>query len=153
MTGGIVACPQCGKRNRVPPAAAGHPRCAACHADLPWIVDAGDTDFGQVAEAATVPVIVDMWATWCGPCRMVTPVLEQLARERAGRVKLVKVDVDKSPELSRRFGVQAVPTLVILDKGRPIARQAGAAPVDVLRKWFDDAVSGEGRGARARTDA
>ncbi|MFF9565674.1 thioredoxin [Leifsonia sp. NPDC014704] len=134
----VIACPNCGKRNRVPAAAAGHPRCAACHKDLPWIVDAGDADFAEVAEKASQPVLVDMWATWCGPCRMVSPVLEQLATERAGQVKLVKVDVDKAPTLSNRFAVQAVPTLLILQGGKVLARQAGAAPVHVLRAWFDE---------------
>lgn len=86
-------------------------------------------------------MIVDMWATWCGPFRMVSPVLEQLATERAGEVKLVKVDVDRAPRLSSRFTVQAVPTLLIMHRGKVIARQAGAAPVEVLRRWFDDAMA------------
>ncbi len=147
MNSAVVTCPHCGKRNRVPAAGPGHPRCAACHQDLPWIVDAGDDDFAEIAERATQPVIVDLWATWCGPCRMVSPVLEQLATELAGRVKLVKVDVDKAPALSRRFAVQAVPTLLVLEGGRTVARQAGAAPAGALRKWFDDAVSGSAAGA------
>jgi thioredoxin 2 len=138
MTKTIVTCPHCGTRNRVPAAAGGHPRCASCHKDLPWVVNAGDDDFGEIAEQASQPVLVDLWATWCGPCRMVSPALEQLAMERAGSVKLVKVDVDKAPALSRRFAVQAVPTLLILDHGTVIARQAGAAPVDALRRWLDD---------------
>lgn len=152
MKNAIVTCPHCGKRNRVPAAAKGHPRCAACHKDLPWIVDAGDADFAQIAEQAGQPVIVDMWATWCGPCRMVSPVLEQLATERAGQVKLVKVDVDQSPALSQRFAVQAVPTLLILDKGQVIARQAGAAPVEVLRRWFDDSMRNHKGGASASSE-
>lgn len=145
MSSAIVPCPNCGKRNRLPAAASGHPRCASCRTNLPWIVDASDGDFAEVAESATVPVIVDLWASWCGPCRMVSPVLEQLATEKAGSVKLVKVDIDKSPELARRFAVQAVPTLLVLHKGEIRARQAGAAPVGVLREWFDNAVSTQAR--------
>lgn len=141
----IIRCPNCGHKNRVPLAAAGHPRCGNCHNALPWIVDALDDTFADVAEKADPPVIVDMWATWCGPCRMVSPVLERLAVERAGDVKLVKVDVDRAPRLSSRFGVQAVPTLMILHHGAVIARQAGAAPVDVLRRWFDDAMEKDAR--------
>ena len=76
-----------------------------------------------------MPVLVDLWATWCGPCRMVSPALEQLASERAGEVKLVKVDVDEAPAMSQRFTVQAVPTLLVLDRGEVLARQAGAAPL------------------------
>lgn len=136
----VIRCPNCGRKNRVPAAAAGRPRCANCHKPLPWIADALDDTFAEIAERADLPVIVDMWATWCGPCRMVSPVLEELAAERAGEVKLVKVDVDRAPRLSSRFTVQAVPTLMILDHGEVIARQAGAAPVAVLRRWFDDAM-------------
>ena len=69
----IVKCPHCGKRNRVPAAAAGKPRCANCHQWLPWIAAAGDGDFAAVAEKSSVPVLVDLWATWCGPCRQVSP--------------------------------------------------------------------------------
>lgn len=140
MRNTVLTCPYCGKRNRTPTAARGYPRCAICHRSLPWIVDADDNDFALIAEQANQPVIVDMWATWCGPCRMVSPVLEQLAKERAGAVKLVKVDVDKSPALSRRFAVQAVPTLLILENGEAIARQAGAAPLEDLRGWLDDSL-------------
>jgi thioredoxin 2 len=136
----IVTCPHCGRKNRIPAAADGTPRCGNCHQPLPWVVDAGDDDFADVAEHAKIPVLVDMWATWCGPCRQVSPALEQLARELAGRIKLVKVDVDKAPKLSERFSVQAVPTLLLLQNGQVIARQAGAAPARVLHQWVDDAL-------------
>ncbi|RDV11425.1 thioredoxin [Arthrobacter sp. RT-1] len=141
----LIACPACGKTNRIPAQAAGQPRCGNCKAGLPWIVNAGDADFGAVAERSPVPVLVDFWADWCGPCRMVSPVLDKLARERPGRIKLVKVDVDKAPGLSRRFDVQAIPTLMVLVEGRVAARQAGAAPADVLRSWLDGALSGAAR--------
>ncbi|WP_416377115.1 thioredoxin [Arthrobacter sp. CDRTa11] len=137
----LIACPNCGKTNRIPAAATGHPRCGSCRQDLPWIVNAGDDDFAVVAEQSPVPALIDFWAAWCGPCRMVSPVLDKLARERAGRIKLVKVDVDSSPGLSRRFDVQAIPTLMIIVGGRVIARQAGAAPAGVLRSWLDDALA------------
>jgi thioredoxin 2 len=136
-----VKCPHCGHTNRLPAAANGKPKCGNCHEPLPWVVDAGDDDFSEIAEKSTMPVLVDMWATWCGPCRMVSPVLVQLAEERAGAVKLVKVDVDKAPKLAQRFGVQAVPTLMVLRDGEVIARQAGAAPANVLRDWLDQAIA------------
>ncbi|GAA1928915.1 thioredoxin [Streptantibioticus ferralitis] len=132
-----VRCANCGRTNRIPAAAQGSPKCGNCHQPLPWIADAGDRDFAEIAEQATLPVLVDLWASWCGPCRMVSPALEQVAREMAGRIKLVKVDVDKSPRLQQRFEVQAVPTLLILDRGTEIARQAGAAPPHVLRDWVE----------------
>jgi thioredoxin 2 len=139
-----VACVNCGRTNRVPAAAEGSPRCGNCRAPLPWIAEAGDTDFGQVAEQADLPVLVDLWATWCGPCRMVSPALEQVAEDLAGRIKLVKVDIDKSPALARRFEVQAVPTLLILDSGRQVARQTGAAPANALRQWVNESLASHG---------
>jgi len=137
----VVTCPHCGKRNRVPSVADGVPRCGNCHHSLPWIAEAADDDFAAVAERASIPVLVDFWATWCGPCRMVSPALEQLATERVGVIKLVKVDVDRAPALGQRFQIQAVPTLLVLRGGEVAARQAGAAPVAVLRRWLDDALA------------
>src|SRR6266699_2486146 len=128
MTGEVVRCGHCGQANRVPTAAAGTPRCGICHQALPWIADADDTTFGEVAEAAKIPVLVDLWAPWCGPCRMVSPALEQLARGMAGRLKLVKVNVDDSPRLAERFAVQGIPTLLLMRAGEVAARQTGAAP-------------------------
>jgi thioredoxin 2 len=130
----------CGRLNRVPAAARGRPRCGNRKAFLPWIVDASDEDFAQIAEQTTVPVLVDLWAAWCGPCRMVSPALEQLAREKAGQLKLVTVDVERAPKLAQRFAGQAVPTLMVLHQGK-VARQPGAAPVNALRRWLDDAIA------------
>jgi thioredoxin 2 len=142
MASDIVECPNCGQRNRVPPSASGKPRCAQCHKWLPWIVDSGDADYEAVVEKSSVPVLVDLWAPWCGPCRTVSPALEQLAAERAGSLKLVKVNVDKAPQISQRFEVQAVPTLLITQDGKVLARRAGAAPVAALRMWVDDTLPG-----------
>lgn len=137
-----VACEKCGRKNRVPPAAQGRPRCGNCAAPLPWIADAGDDDFAEIAEKAAPFVLVDLWATWCGPCRMVSPALEQVARQLAGQIKLVKVDIDQAPGLAQRFQIQAVPTLLLLDKGDVIARQAGAAPAPALRQWVEQTITG-----------
>jgi thioredoxin 2 len=137
----VVVCPNCGRKNRVPAAARGVPRCGQCHAPLPWLAEANDDTYAAVAESAAVPVLVDLWAPWCGPCRMVSPALEALARSHAGRVKLVKVNVDASPQTSRRYDVQAIPTLLVLDHGEVIARQTGAAPEHVLRPWLDEALT------------
>ena len=136
MSSDIVACPACGTRNRLPVSASGSPTCAKCHAHLPWIVAAGDSDFDAAVDAK-VPVLVDLWAPWCAPCRMVSPILERLATENAGKLKLVKVDVDESPRIMTRFGVQAIPTLVILKGGQEASRQQGAGNRAQLSAWIN----------------
>ncbi|MEU3246273.1 MULTISPECIES: thioredoxin [unclassified Streptomyces] len=138
---GTVTCDHCGRGNRVPAAAAGTPRCGNCHSPLAWITEAGDADFAEVAEQAKPFVLVDLWATWCGPCRTVSPALERVAHELAGRVKLVKVDIDRSPRLAQRFQVQAVPTLLLLDGGEVISRRTGAAPAPALRGWVEESLA------------
>ena len=100
-----------------------------------------DATFAQVVDTASMPVLVDLWAPWCGPCRTVSPTLEQLARTYRGRVKLVKVNVDESPVLSRRFVVQDRFPLLLLSGGEVMARQTGAAPEAALRSWLDDALA------------
>jgi thioredoxin 2 len=145
MSDVLITCPNCGRRNRVPAAANGTPRCGNCHKPLPWIVDAGDDSFAEIADAASVPVLVDLWAPWCGPCRMVSPALEQLAAELAGQLKLVKVNVDNSPGLQRRFSVQSIPTLLLLRNGSVAARQVGAAPAPQLRLWVEQTLQAAGR--------
>jgi thioredoxin 2 len=137
----VIKCPVCGKRNRVPAAASGIPQCGNCHSPLPWIADAGDDNYRNVVEESSVPVLVDLWAPWCGPCHLVSPALEQLAYDFAGKVKLVKINVDESPSVSQRFGVQGIPTLLVTRKGEVIARQTGAAPESTLRTWLKDALS------------
>jgi thioredoxin 2 len=140
----VVSCPRCGRRNRVPAVADGKPRCGNCTAPLPWIADAGDDTFATVVEQSDLPVIVDLWAPWCGPCRMVSPALEQVATDLAGEVKLVKVNVDDAPKLSERFTVRAVPTLLVMRGAEVIDRQAGAAPAGALREWARRALARSG---------
>jgi thioredoxin 2 len=137
----VIKCPVCGKKNRVPAAASGIPQCGNCHSPLPWIAGAGDDDYRDVVEESSLPVLVDLWAPWCGPCHLVSPALEQLANDFAGKVKLVKINVDESPSISQRFGVQGIPTLLVTRKGEVIARQTGAAPESTLRTWLEDALS------------
>jgi thioredoxin 2 len=143
--GTIVRCPDCGHQNRVPAAAAGSPRCGNCHHPLPWLADADDATFTEIAQNASIPVLIDFWAPWCGPCRMVSPALADLARELRGRIKLVKVNVDDSPALQQRFAIQAIPTLMILRQGQVIARQAGAAPPPTLRAWLEESLAAPAR--------
>ena len=136
MANAEVTCTKCGKRNRVPAAASGRPRCANCKADLPWLVPASSADY-EAAVDSQLPVVVDLWAPWCGPCRMVAPVLERLAGDYAGRVKVVKVNVDEAPDIQARYGVQGIPTLLFLRDGQEVDRIVGAAPDAMLRERVD----------------
>jgi thioredoxin 2 len=134
--GRVVVCPSCRTKNRLPAVARGVPQCGTCHSPLPWIADATDGDFAAVVEDTTIPVVVDIWAPWCGPCRRVSPALEQVANEMAGRLKLVKVNTDENPQVSQRFNVLSIPTLLLFDHGALVDQQVGAAPVATLRSWL-----------------
>jgi len=133
----IVRCASCGTKNRVPAAASGVPKCAKCGAWLPWVVNTTEGEFHEVVEKSKIPVVVDLWAPWCGPCRMVSPALESLAHQFANRIKLVKVNVDNAPGLSRRFDVQSIPTLLLMRGSEVISRQIGAVPEAALRQSIE----------------
>ncbi len=136
----VVTCPACGTRNRVPQAKAGRVRCASCHADLPWLVAADDATFDDAVTRSTLPVLVDVWAPWCGPCRAIAPVVEQLAGEHAGRLKVVKVNADDSPQVSARHQVTGIPTLLLYAGGKEVSRTVGAAPAAQLRQWVNSSL-------------
>jgi len=132
---GLIGCKNCGKMNRVQPAATGVPHCGSCGATLPWLTESGEADFAAVVEQSTLPVLVDFWAPWCGPCRVVSPVVEQIAKDLPGKIKLVKVNTDDAPNLSQRFGIRGIPTLILFDHGQPAARVTGALGAPALRSW------------------
>jgi thioredoxin 2 len=133
----VITCGSCGTKNRVPWTARGVPRCGKCKSALPWVAEAGDDTFIDVVEASKLPVLVDVWAPWCGPCRMVSPVLQRLAEQLAGQIKLVKVNADEAPRVSAKFEVRAIPTLLVMRNGEVLSRRAGAAPEPELRRWLD----------------
>jgi thioredoxin 2 len=112
-----------------------------CHTPLPWLVPAGDGDFDAVAVKSDLPVLVDLWAPWCGPCHMLAPHVEKAGRTFAGRLKVVKVNVDEAPQVAQRFGVRGVPTILVLDHGTVRARQVGALPGTALERWIEGALS------------
>ncbi|PFG17173.1 thioredoxin [Propionicimonas paludicola] len=136
MSSGVSTCPACGTKNRVPATASGRPQCASCHGPLPWLVNVDDAEFSAATNTNQI-VLVDLWAPWCGPCRMVAPILERLASQYAGKVKVVKVNVDHNPRTSARFDAQSIPTLVILRGGKTVTRLVGAQPEAVLKKRID----------------
>ena len=132
----VVPCTGCGKRNRVPAVADGTPQCGSCHKPLRWLVEANEADFAATIQAPGV-VLVDLWAPWCGPCRVLGPLLEKAASDYAGQLKVVKVNVDAAPGISGGFGVQGIPTMLLMRDGNEVARQVGALPAQALQRWIE----------------
>lgn len=135
-----TACSSCGTRNRIPRARLHDaPVCGRCKQPVfpARPVVAGDADFADQVERSPIPVIVDFWAPWCGPCRMIAPALEQIARERAGRVKVVKVNVDENGAVAARYGARSIPLLVAFRGGREVDRVVGAQPKVALDRFVD----------------
>ena len=137
----IVACANCGAKNRVSFDAAlkQQPVCGKCGEALPAPsskpVTVTDANFGSVVEKSHLPVLLDMWAAWCGPCRMIAPTIEILAGELAGKVLVGKLDVDSNQRIAARFGVQSIPTLLILRNGKEVDRIVGVQSREaILRK-------------------
>jgi thioredoxin 2 len=137
----LIHCPSCGATNRVPRErlqSGDQPICGRCKTPLTTAahpVTVTDENFASEVEAAPLPVLLDLWAAWCGPCRTIAPVIEQLATEMAGRVKVGKLNVDENPQIAARFGVRSIPTLLILKNGREADRLVGVLPKqEILRR-------------------
>lgn len=136
MSARIAACGSCGTKNLVPVVASGRPQCASCHEPLPWLVDATDDNLAAALDTSVL-VLIDLWAPWCGPCRMVAPILQRLSVRYAGRIKVVKVNVEDNPRAAARFDARSIPTLVMTRGGRTVARIVGAQPEGVLAQRID----------------
>ncbi len=146
----LFRCPACGAANRVPHAKRRQnlrPVCGRCHAPLagdgrPLTVT--DATFAADVAASPLPVLLDLWAPWCGPCRIVGPIVEELATDLAGRVRVGKLNVDENPATAARFGVQSIPTLLVLEGGREVDRIVGAQPKEAIARRLAAALRGNG---------
>jgi len=139
----IRKCPACGKSNRVPPEhLADTGRCGACKAELPPIAEPIDADpetFDSIVQAARVPVLVDFWAAWCGPCRMAAPEVKKVATEMAKRAIVLKVDTERWPALAQRYNVMSIPNFVVLKNGEVVLQQPGLADHNQMVSWLKKA--------------
>ena len=144
--GVIAACPSCGQRNRRPfERLDAETRCGKCQAALPSAgapIEAPDAAaFDAAVRASKLPVVVDFWAPWCGPCHMVAPELEKVARGAAGRYLILKVNTDEVPDLGERFGIRSIPTMAVFEGGREVGRTSGARPAADIEAFIQSSLA------------
>ena len=140
VDGTIITCPNCGAKNRVRPSQSGVPRCSVCHTLLPWIVDASPATFDGELQSS-VPVLVDFWAPWCGPCRRVSPIVEEIAAEKGEALKVVKLNIDDNQQTAVKFNVMSIPTLMLFRHGELKKTVIGAYPKKKLEEELEPALA------------
>jgi thioredoxin 2 len=138
-----VACPSCHAVVRVPSERLNeHPTCSRCKSQLLGVAPVAlDSEYFQTHIRGDLPVLVDFWAPWCGPCRMMAPVLEQAAQQYATQAQLAKINTDEEPALAARFGIRSIPTLILFHRGRELARHSGAVDGGTLGRWIEGALA------------
>ena len=146
VKGVVTACASCGQRNRQAyPRLAADTRCGKCGAALPPPSDPVETPDAAAFDAAVassqIPVVVDFWAPWCGPCRMVAPELARVAAANAGRYLILKVNTDAVPELGERFAIRSIPTMAVFNGGREVGRTAGARPAADIEAFIQSTLA------------
>ncbi len=141
----IIKCPGCGSKNRVElDKVDKNPVCSKCKTPLPLggSVDVSDADFNDVVLKSSLPVLVDFWAPWCGPCRMVSPIVKELGAQYAGRLVVAKLNTDDNRQTAARFKIMGIPTLILFKDGQPVDQVVGAAPKpqieQLIRKHLTD---------------
>lgn len=136
----IRTCKKCGTKNRIPAKhLADTGRCGKCKTPLPPVDEPLEVDpelFDEIVQTARVPVLVDFWAAWCGPCKMAAPEVARTAMDMAGRAIVVKVDTERFPQLASRFNVRGIPNFVVLYGGRPVMQQAGVVGYQQMENWL-----------------